>query len=278
MSVVFTMAIYKHAALYFTSIRHKLTANFGKVRMKLQTAFALAASLPLFAGCASAPAVQQHQPDPPVLGITDEPLALTEAAVGPETTFIQPVLKDDHVVAPDPFATGGRVSFAAGQGKGIQRGTKDGLVWLMAGDTQGRHPSDVESRLAGQAGAGGRGRALGAGQGPQGGKGHGELVVWFDFADPRPAPRYKSSAGSLAALRTSRSVVVVGHTDAVGTDAANMVLARKRAEHVRDWLVAHGVPAASIRLVSKGESAPVASNATAEGRAQNRRVEVYAGD
>lgn len=248
--------------------------------MKIRTAFALAASLPLFAGCASTPSVQPQQPDPLVRGITDEPMALTEAAAGPESTFVQPLLKDDHVVAPDLFATGGRAAFAAGQGGGVQRGTKQGLVWLMAGETQGRHPSDVESQIEGRAGAGatGPGDAFGAGRGGEGVKGHGELVVWFDFADPRPAPRYKSSAGSLAALRTSRSVVVVGHTDAVGTDAANMVLARKRAGHVRDWLVAHGVPAGNIRLVSRGESAPVASNATAEGRARNRRVEVYAGD
>lgn len=235
--------------------------------MKIRTAFALASSLPLFVGCASAPSVQPQRPD----SLTDRPMALTEASVGPESTFVQPLLKDDHVVAPAPdlFATGSRAAFATGQVGGVQRGTKKSLVWLTSGKTQGRHPSDIESRIEGRAGAGAGGEGV---------KGQKELVVWFDFADPHPAPRYKSREGSLASLRNSRSVVVVGHTDAVGTDAANMVLAHKRAEHVRDWLVAHGVPAENIRLVSKGESNPVASNTTPSGRAQNRRVEVYAGD
>jgi outer membrane protein OmpA-like peptidoglycan-associated protein len=67
---------------------------------------------------------------------------------------------------------------------------------------------------------------------------------------------------------------MIGHADAVGTDAYNMGLSRRRAEATRNAVVRQGIPAANITIDAKGESQPIAPNNTAEGRAQNRRVEI----
>ncbi len=71
-----------------------------------------------------------------------------------------------------------------------------------------------------------------------------------------------------------RPVTVVGHTDDRGSDAKNRELSQARAEAVRVYLERHGVPAERLRAVGRGESEPVASNDTTEGRANNRRVEI----
>lgn len=70
-------------------------------------------------------------------------------------------------------------------------------------------------------------------------------------------------------------VHIVGHTDSQGSDAVNNPLSRERAEAVRDYLVAQGVAAPRIEVEGKGEHQPIADNATAEGRAKNRRVEIF---
>lgn len=69
-------------------------------------------------------------------------------------------------------------------------------------------------------------------------------------------------------------VEIIGHTDDVGDDAYNLQLSEQRAEAVRDYLVANGADASKIVTVGMGESMPIASNQTEEGRAENRRVEV----
>ena len=67
---------------------------------------------------------------------------------------------------------------------------------------------------------------------------------------------------------------VEGHTDSVGTDEYNRRLSEQRAEAVRDYLVAQGIPSEAITASGFGKSEPVASNDTPEGRQQNRRVEL----
>ncbi len=76
-------------------------------------------------------------------------------------------------------------------------------------------------------------------------------------------------------LRTNPSVTIriVGHTDAVGSDEANMKLSVARAKAVRNSLVERGVDAERLEYEGKGKNDPVASNDTEEGRALNRRVE-----
>jgi len=69
-------------------------------------------------------------------------------------------------------------------------------------------------------------------------------------------------------------VIVVGHTDNVGTDAYNQKLSQRRAEAVKAYLVSLGVAKNRIYTEGKGESQPTADNKTAAGRAKNRRVEV----
>lgn len=69
-------------------------------------------------------------------------------------------------------------------------------------------------------------------------------------------------------------VEVAGHTCSIGTEEYNLGLSQRRAEAVRNYLVSKGVPADRLTVRGYGESRPVASNATREGRAQNRRVEL----
>lgn len=69
-------------------------------------------------------------------------------------------------------------------------------------------------------------------------------------------------------------VVVEGHTDSTGSEAYNQALSERRAAHVRDVLVQHGVPASRLSIKGYGETDPVADNSTPEGRAANRRVQL----
>lgn len=73
-------------------------------------------------------------------------------------------------------------------------------------------------------------------------------------------------------------VDVIGHTDSTGTDAINKPLSINRADSVRGYLSSRGVAASRIAINGMGASQPVASNDTVEGRAQNRRVEIYLAD
>jgi outer membrane protein OmpA-like peptidoglycan-associated protein len=85
--------------------------------------------------------------------------------------------------------------------------------------------------------------------------------------------RLDTVAQALAAY-PDRNIVIEGHTDATGSDAANQDLSQRRADAVRSYLESRGVPAERMRAVGRGESAPIASNESTEGRANNRRVEV----
>ena len=70
---------------------------------------------------------------------------------------------------------------------------------------------------------------------------------------------------------------VVGHTDSIGTEAYNQGLSDRRAMSVKHYMVSEGIDGSIIDASGRGESDPVASNATAEGRAQNRRVDIHVG-
>jgi outer membrane protein OmpA-like peptidoglycan-associated protein len=77
----------------------------------------------------------------------------------------------------------------------------------------------------------------------------------------------------------SLHLAVEGHTDAIGSDEYNQNLSEQRAEAVRDYFVQQGIAAASVEAHGYGKTEPIASNDTAEGRQQNRRVElVLSGD
>jgi outer membrane protein OmpA-like peptidoglycan-associated protein len=69
-------------------------------------------------------------------------------------------------------------------------------------------------------------------------------------------------------------VVIEGHTDSVGSETYNLDLSQRRADAVRDFLLHNGVHPGQLTTRGYGKASPVASNATAEGRQQNRRVEL----
>jgi outer membrane protein OmpA-like peptidoglycan-associated protein len=69
-------------------------------------------------------------------------------------------------------------------------------------------------------------------------------------------------------------VLIVGHTDAVGTDSYNQTLSERRADSAARYLRAQGVDAARVRTDGRGELEPVSTNDSEAGRSQNRRVEV----
>jgi OOP family OmpA-OmpF porin len=71
------------------------------------------------------------------------------------------------------------------------------------------------------------------------------------------------------------AVIVQGHTDSIGQEKYNQGLSERRAKAVQDYLIAGGIDASRITKQGFGETQPVASNDTADGRAQNRRVELH---
>lgn len=97
----------------------------------------------------------------------------------------------------------------------------------------------------------------------------------FDKSVLRPDGR-RSIDDALAKMRgvDLEMVIATGHTDSVGTDQYNQRLSERRAAAVKDYLVSKGIAASKITTIGKGESQPVATNRTAEGRQKNRRVDI----
>jgi outer membrane protein OmpA-like peptidoglycan-associated protein len=76
-------------------------------------------------------------------------------------------------------------------------------------------------------------------------------------------------------LDSSMHVRVVGHTDSTGSDAVNDPLSVARARSVQEYLSARGVSAQRVEISGVGSRQPIADNGSAEGRARNRRVEIF---
>jgi OOP family OmpA-OmpF porin len=95
----------------------------------------------------------------------------------------------------------------------------------------------------------------------------------FDRATIRPEGRVKlDSAVTILRNRSDIRVELQGHTDSIGPDEYNQGLSERRAAAVKQYLVDKGINASRIETRGFGESQPAASNETAEGRFQNRRV------
>jgi outer membrane protein OmpA-like peptidoglycan-associated protein len=102
-----------------------------------------------------------------------------------------------------------------------------------------------------------------------------DILFATDSATLRPDLRADLAAVARNLLNYPNTVVqVIGHTDNTGTAAYNYDLSQRRANAVAAELRANGVPAARIQAFGRGFDQPVASNATPQGRAQNRRVEI----
>lgn len=98
----------------------------------------------------------------------------------------------------------------------------------------------------------------------------------FEFGKSTIRARSLPYLDRLAALLIKKgfSLKLAGHTDNVGSDAANMKLSKDRAESVKNYLVSQGSNSSRIEATGYGESQPIATNKTAEGRQKNRRVEM----
>ena len=104
-----------------------------------------------------------------------------------------------------------------------------------------------------------------------------ESGVLFPFNSSDILPAGRENLRQLAnSLRNypGTTVLIVGHTDSVGSDEYNMGLSYRRAESARSFLAQQGIESSRVRVEGRGESEPVADNSTEAGRQQNRRVEV----
>lgn len=102
-----------------------------------------------------------------------------------------------------------------------------------------------------------------------------DLLFSTDSASLRPDLQadLRAVAGNLMQYPNSR-IEIIGHTDSTGDAGYNRNLSQRRASSVAAVLTGAGVPAYRVSTIGRGEDAPIASNLTPEGRAQNRRVEI----
>ena len=101
--------------------------------------------------------------------------------------------------------------------------------------------------------------------------------VTFDVGSYTLKPAFRATLDDIATSMNqypNSLIDVYGHTDSTGSDAYNQTLSENRARTVANYLISKGVSAARIRSQGFGETMPVADNATEEGRAKNRRVEI----
>ena len=111
-----------------------------------------------------------------------------------------------------------------------------------------------------------------------------DVLFGFNRSDllPQASAALQDSLANIRATYQYPLIRVEGHTDSIGSDAANNALSLRRAEAVRQWLIASGVPAEAITVEGFGKRQPVAPNTlpngadSVDGRARNRRVVLVA--
>jgi OOP family OmpA-OmpF porin len=100
----------------------------------------------------------------------------------------------------------------------------------------------------------------------------------FDFDSAKLKPSMKAALDDVAArVKASKgdeSLMVIGHTDSIGSEAYNQGLSERRAQATADYLIGQGIAADRIGTKGMGESQPVADNGNKAGRSKNRRVEI----
>ena len=106
------------------------------------------------------------------------------------------------------------------------------------------------------------------------------LIIHFafnrsDFKPGEETSRFLSECKAYLEKEPGTMIDITGHADATGTATYNQALGMKRAESVKSYFVGQGIPAEMIETSSMGESIPVADNATPQGRAKNRRTEIF---
>ena len=180
---------------------------------------------------------------------------------------------------PDRRATGAAAGAVGGAalGQALGRDSRSTLIGGAAGAILGgvvgaeldRQAAELERQLAG----------TGAGVVNTGN----EIIVslpeaiTFDFDSAQLRPQFRGPlldvSRNLQAYPNT-DVTVIGHTDSVGSRAYNQQLSERRAQAVRNVLVEGGTAPGRIRTVGMAFDRPIATNATPEGRAMNRRVEI----
>jgi outer membrane protein OmpA-like peptidoglycan-associated protein len=107
-----------------------------------------------------------------------------------------------------------------------------------------------------------------------------DVLFRSDSVELLPAARERlARVSGIVLAYPSLHISIEGHTDSVGSDEYNQDLSERRAQSVREYFVRGGIPAATVDARGFGKAEPVAPNDTAEGRQQNRRVElVLSGD
>lgn len=102
-------------------------------------------------------------------------------------------------------------------------------------------------------------------------------VAEFDVDSSQIRPQFRTTLDEISQTLASYPetyIDIYGHTDSDGSDAYNLDLSNRRAQSVASYLTSRGVNRARIATEGFGESQPIASNATAAGKQQNRRVEI----
>lgn len=101
--------------------------------------------------------------------------------------------------------------------------------------------------------------------------------ITFGYDSSAVQPQFQPTLNDVASVLAQYPktyIDVYGHTDSDGSDSYNMALSERRAQSVAGYLSSHGVQSARIATRGFGETQPVASNTTEEGKAANRRVEI----
>lgn len=104
-----------------------------------------------------------------------------------------------------------------------------------------------------------------------------ESGLLFPFDSDQLLPAGRENLNNLAqSLQRypETEVLIIGHTDSVGSDSYNMALSERRANSSANLLASYGIPRDRIRTMGRGESEPIADNSTEWGQQENRRVEV----
>lgn len=169
------------------------------------------------------------------------------------------------------------VWFVSGACAGIGPGTPQGAAPETAPETVPAAPAAASGVLAAQA------QELAAIPGARVETGPDVLLVSFPAAalfgsgeyelEPQARDRLRSLAGSLKAHPGSQ-LIIKGHTDSSGDERFNQMLSEQRADSVRKFLIAEGVAHDRMNAIGFGAQMPVATNNTAEGRQENRRIEI----
>lgn len=101
--------------------------------------------------------------------------------------------------------------------------------------------------------------------------------ITFDTNKSNIKPNFYGTLNKVAQVLTEDNksgILVTGYTDSTGNDSINIPLSQARAQSVASYLASQGVSTTRINAQGQGSANPIASNATAEGREQNRRVEI----